>query len=1478
MLLSILRKLLCGFSATHPVKARHRLARTATVKARPRQPTRLAVETLEDRCTPSTILSSATSVAFNFNNTPIAAGNTVWFSSELQANGLGNGPVNIQFTGQTISFTASGTHYSVNVPNSTVTFTSATTTAATTYSASKNSWTTTVPIRLAGGDFLGGVELAVPNGLPGGITNVTWQGQMTSDTSGVTVQWHGEAAVYKQFSTDYTALGVKPVDDAHASSYQNNDKGGTPEAFKASITAGATGTGGNNYTGNASPNVSITPPPPGVTYIVGSSTDYPFVSSNPLTSVAFNENECLTAAALNTNNNTFEVWYTDEHAMILGVNQLTVIAANGTSTTTNYPVAAMSGNPSSATNPAVGAPGGLDPSGRPQTPTLYVTDITTNTTSRIGDWQYGGTGYDPNAVFGTWKSATETINNAQGGAVTVSVAADPAQNGTNLGAGADAPPPGLQNQGYIAEVRWNLSDLAKAGILLPGHNYRFYVMIHDGDQNKTGGDVGQASYQVINPIPGTDLVISKVDSAGGSSITGSVGTVTAGDGVVRTYTITVTNTTVVDAQNVSVTDTWPAGFTQGTITDAYGTVTTGTGGSFTAALGTVAANSSKSITVTYTVPSSTLPGLQTNTVTVTSSTPDVNPANNTASDTDNVLTNADLAVTKVDTAGGSSITGARGTVTAGDGVTYTYTIAVTNNGPSDAQNVTLADTWPAGFTEGTITDAYGAITMGTAGNFTAALGTIVAGATKTITVTYKVPSSTLPGLQTNTVTVSSSTPDSNLANNTASDTDVVLSSDNLSIAKLDDAGGSSITGSKGTVTAGDGIVHTYTITVTNSGPSDAQNVSVADTWPAGFTEGTITDAYGAVTLGTGGNFTAALGTIFAGGSKSITVSYTVPASTTGDQTNTATVSSGTPNSNPNNTASDTDHVLVVTDLAITKTDNSPTFTLGESLTYVITVTNSGPSDSVGALVADLVPSLLSGVTWTSSTTGKASVTSGGSGSGNNLAATVNIAAGPGNSVIFLVNGTVPTDWCMVNGDLVNTATVAAPPGVTDPNLANNSATDIDTLSVGQHPITVNSAGDDPSGPSAGIVTLRDAINAVNLGSADAILFAIPGTPTINLTADLPVLNNPVFIDGTTDPGVIVNGHAFTMLDLISTVNVKDVNFTNGTVTVESDPALEEIGTLNVESDFNVGSSSTVNNNGNIAVCGSFIGGDFTAVNNFGNANFTTDGNFVGGFSSSLNNYDLSSVTVGGNLTLGDFGSVSNHDVSSLGVIGNFTLGNNGFMYNGVASSDSTFFSVGGNFTIGNTSAQPTDFGFLKNYGSSTINVGGDFTIFGDGGSSVFNGVSSADSAVLTVGGSFRLGANSSVADLGTSSLSLSQNFTLGANSFFDAAGSMSVGGSFDPGTGNASNPNVVSGTFTAASGSSVTTNSSTWVVVAGGQVDVAAGATFTVANNGTLLIYGNVTVAGLLSSVPNSLIVIEVGGALTTQGSGQLNILGTLIP
>src|SRR5262249_7983355 len=94
------------------------------------------LECLEDRTVPST-LSSITS---NFTGTHIPAGDTLWFSSALKARGLGSAPVNVHVTDQVISFQAGGTTYTLNVPDSNITFSPTTSTGTTSFDSGNNAW------------------------------------------------------------------------------------------------------------------------------------------------------------------------------------------------------------------------------------------------------------------------------------------------------------------------------------------------------------------------------------------------------------------------------------------------------------------------------------------------------------------------------------------------------------------------------------------------------------------------------------------------------------------------------------------------------------------------------------------------------------------------------------------------------------------------------------------------------------------------------------------------------------------------------------------------------------------------------------------------------------------------------------------------------------------------------------------------------------------------------------------------------------------------------------------------------------------------------------------------------------------------------------------------------------------------------------------------------------------------------------------
>ena len=214
---------------------------------------------------------------------------------------------------------------------------------------------------------------------------------------------------------------------------------------------------------------------------------------------------------------------------------------------------------------------------------------------------------------------------------------------------------------------------------------------------------------------------------------------------------------------------------------------------------------------------------------------------------------------------------------------------------------------------------------------------------------------------------------------------------------------------------------------------------MADTFPAVLT-GTWTcvgAGGGSCTASGNGNINDTVN-LPVGGSVTYTVLAAVSAAATGTLSNTATVAApaGVTDPNPaNNSATDTDTIVRIADLAITKTDGVTTATAG-GVTYTIVASNAGPSAAVGATVADTFPASLTG-TWTCVGAGGGTCTASGSG---NINDTVNLPVG--GSVTYTVSAMVSAS---ATGTLSNTATVAAPAGMTDPNPANNSATDTDTI-------------------------------------------------------------------------------------------------------------------------------------------------------------------------------------------------------------------------------------------------------------------------------------------------------------------------------------------------------------------------------------------------------------------------------------------------
>ena len=165
-----------------------------------------------------------------------------------------------------------------------------------------------------------------------------------------------------------------------------------------------------------------------------------------------------------------------------------------------------------------------------------------------------------------------------------------------------------------------------------------------------------------------------------------------------------------------------------------------------------------------TVPAGTTQAASTFTVHITSPTtgatggdcPNTGVVNNTGSvTTSNDGTDQSSASTCVQAMVDLSVTksGSPATQTLGDG-NITWTMVVTNNGPSAATGVKIADPMPAGNTFVSATTTQGTCTGGAILNCT--IGTMAAGASVTITL---VTTPSAAGTQTNTVTVAGNRPE-----------------------------------------------------------------------------------------------------------------------------------------------------------------------------------------------------------------------------------------------------------------------------------------------------------------------------------------------------------------------------------------------------------------------------------------------------------------------------------------------------------------------------------------------------------------------------------------------------------------------------------------------------------------------------------------------------------------------------------------------
>jgi uncharacterized repeat protein (TIGR01451 family)/fimbrial isopeptide formation D2 family protein len=498
-------------------------------------------------------------------------------------------------------------------------------------------------------------------------------------------------------------------------------------------------------------------------------------------------------------------------------------------------------------------------------------------------------------------------------------------------------------------------------------------------------------------------------------------------GSAGTYRFRVDNLGPSDAAGpVTITDTLPDGLTATDLkTDLRGSWTCNEGGSLVCTLaGVLAAGDFATVEVQVQIPSSAT-GNITNNATVTSSTTDPNPVNNSDGDDSALDGVADLSIIKSHTADPVA------------GVDLAFTLAVHNAGPSDTPKtpgtVRVSDGLPTGMTfVSAIGTGWDCSSTANVVTCDLAAGIVSGHDVAPITLTVHIDQGAGPATLANIATVQGPLNDPAPENNSDTDTLIVLDDANVALTKT-------ITSPTGTVRAGEDI--TYNLHVTNDGPSSADTLVVADPMPAGTTlvSATADPADPGWTCAPGPDVRCSRPTL-AVGSSDITVVLRVDSTVLDGTsiTNTAQVDTSTRGDVPgDNVGSATINVEAGADLRLVKTHEGPA-TAGRTVIFDLAVHNAGPSAAQHPLtVKDVLPAGLTfasgGAGWTCT---PAEVTAAGQSITCDLDGATPVDAGNDAKTLTIVAQVAPD---LKPGTVVNTADVHS--ATTDPDPGNNDATD-----------------------------------------------------------------------------------------------------------------------------------------------------------------------------------------------------------------------------------------------------------------------------------------------------------------------------------------------------------------------------------------------------------------------------------------------------
>ncbi len=523
-------------------------------------------------------------------------------------------------------------------------------------------------------------------------------------------------------------------------------------------------------------------------------------------------------------------------------------------------------------------------------------------------------------------------------------------------------------------------------------------------------------------------------------------TVIAGNNL--TYIQTITNNGPSTATTLNFTQSIPANTTFVSVSAPAGwSCTTTTNVTCTAA--SLVASASANIIVVVNIAPSIAAGTISETASVSATTTDPNPANNT-----NITVNTPL-VDKCD----QTVTNAGSPNPVSAGSTITYTQTVTNGGPSNCSTANFTEATPANTTfvsVSAVTTGGGTWTCPNSAPIACTNPSVPPGSLATITAVYTVNAGTTAGtIITDTATAGSSTQDTNWNDNTATVNIAVASAGqaDLSITNA---------GTPNPVNAGQNI--TYSQTVTNAGPATASTITLTETLPANTTFVSL-NGPGSWTCTSVAPYTCTIASLAANTPASFTfvvkVNTTVASGST--ITDTASVASSvTTDPNPgNNSASASVQVGDSADLSLTNSASPVPVIAGNNITYTQVATNAGPSAATNATFTETTPPNTTFVQLTPVPGGWFCILPAAGAAGTITCTNSSFAVGTASfPVVVKVTAGTPA------GTAINdTASISS--STTDPNPANNaaSAADIVALATQADLITTNSAS--PASVAAG---------------------------------------------------------------------------------------------------------------------------------------------------------------------------------------------------------------------------------------------------------------------------------------------------------------------------------------------------------------------------------------------------------------------------